>query len=222
MANIGQIVYNLEDYNFRGGYISTTYNGNDIISSQDNSYLNYRINIFNQNLVKVFGSDVSSFSKLGIQAPPGTKVIINKMDENIDNSESKEQSTIMIGRSGVYELDEDIKVTYLCFQRPYKYILDEVTTQLKLQAGKESLEKAEKERALAIEDLNKKYDNIKTSTEYWEEYHIIQKKYQADYEIALNLFNIGVNGVYTLPNPDVPTANENYQDIYNVIIDFIY
>jgi hypothetical protein len=41
--------------------------------------------------------------------------------------------TIMIGRTGIYELDEDIAITSMYFVRPKNYIKDEEETELKKQ-----------------------------------------------------------------------------------------
>lgn len=57
---------------------------------------------------------------------------------------------------------------------------------------------------------------------YWDAYNNIQTAYIEAYQTALSLYNQGVNGIYVLPNPDNVDAPENYQDLYNVIIDFIY
>jgi hypothetical protein len=58
--------------------------------------------------------------------------------------------------------------------------------------------------------------------DYWQEYNTIYDEYETSYEVALAKFNSGLNGIYKLPNPDNPDAAENYQDLVNVIIDFIY
>ena len=57
---------------------------------------------------------------------------------------------------------------------------------------------------------------------YWDAYNNIQTAYIEAYQTALSLYNQGANGIYVLPNPDNVDAPENYQDLYNVIIDFIY
>ena len=128
MANVGQIIYNLEDYNSSGGYISTA-NGNTtqtITSATDPDYETNKIDIFTRNLVEIYAS--KQFSKVGIQAPPGTKLVMNT------------NKNIMIGRTGVYELDEDIAITGLYFLRPKNYILDTETTEKNLSDGKKKLE----------------------------------------------------------------------------------
>ena len=56
-----------------------------------------------ENLVPLTGAGDKPLIKLGIQAPIGTIVTINNKD-------------IMIGRSGVYELNSDIEVRSLYFK----------------------------------------------------------------------------------------------------------
>jgi hypothetical protein len=202
MANVGQIIYNLEDYNSSGGYISTA-NGNTtqtITSATDPEYETNKIDIFNRNLVEIYAS--KQFSKVGIQAPPGTKLVMNT------------NKNIMIGRTGVYELDEDIAITGLYFLRPKNYILDSETTEKNLSDGKKKLEAAESARKASMEELEKKYPDHNDA--YWSEYNQIQAVYDEAYRIALAQYNTGINGVYKL-DTDNP-----YKDLYNVIIDFIY
>lgn len=214
MATVGQIIYNVEDYNSSGGYISTAMgNTSKIVSSADKKYNNdfseYQkdiIDIFNQNLVSLYSSN--KFSKLGIQAPSGTKVILN------DNKE------IMIGRTGVYELNENINITNLKFIRPKKYILDEAQTAAELDEGKRLLREAEEFRENALIDLDNRY--TEKNEQYWNEYIEIQNEYTVKYDSALSRYTIGINGIYILPNPDNIEADENYEILYNVIIDFLY
>jgi hypothetical protein len=66
---------------------------------------------------------VTQMTKLGIQAPPGTKFTINN-DKNL-----------IMGRTGVYELDEGFKVDELHFERPKKFQLDENQTNTALENG---------------------------------------------------------------------------------------
>lgn len=96
MASIGQIYYNVLDTN-SGGYLSS--NGVDIYSD----------------IVSAYGA--TAFNKIGIQAPPGTQVVMN------------DTKNIMIGRTGIYELDYDIKILTMYFVRPKKYIKDEATSK---------------------------------------------------------------------------------------------
>lgn len=202
MANVGQIIYNLEDYNSSGGYISTA-NGNTtqtITSATDPDYETNKIDIFTRNLVEIYAS--KQFSKVGIQAPPGTKLVMNT------------NKNIMIGRTGVYELDEDIAITGLYFLRPKNYILDTETTEKNFSDGKKKLEAAETARKASMAELEKKYPEHNNA--YWAEYNQIQAVYDEAYRVALAQYNTGINGVYKLD------AENPYKDLYNVIIDFIY
>lgn len=209
MSTIGQIIYNLQDYNSSGGYISTSNSDlTQTISSVDNpSYDASKIDIFNTNIVSRYGG--AGFIKLGIQAPPGTKVILNS------------DKVILVGRTGIYELDDDIVITSMKFVRPKKYVKDEAATQSALQAGIEGFTKAEEDRDAAMADLALQEPTM-SETAYWNKYKEIQDTYNEAYQAALQLFNTGLNGVYKLPNPDNPNAEENYQDLYDIIIDFIY
>lgn len=204
MANIGQIIYNIEDYNNSGGYISTSKNGSSTISSADYStwedYSANTIDLFSGNVISQLYSNTIVFSKLGIQAPPGTKIVLNK-DKNI-----------IVGRTGVYELDEEINITDLYFIRPKKYVLDEVATEKNLTEGIAKLTAAEEARELGMEELNAKQDI--SDEQYWGEYKTIQDQYNADYQIAWGQYTTGINGVYKFEG--------EYETLYNIIIDYIY
>lgn len=210
MATIGQVVYNLQDFHSSGGLISTAgKNLSSTVTSESKNYDTERLNIFTNDLVKLFNA--SSFSKLGIQAPPGTKVVLNS------------NKTIIIGRTGVYELDEDIKITGLHFERPKKYILDPNATKISLQAGIDGFKKAEKDRTDALTELDKEYGDNK-DTAYWAKYTKIQTDYQKVYSDARLSYISGVNGIYKLPseiNPDL-SPEADYEELYNVIVDFLY
>ena len=98
MAPIGQVVYNLEDFHGSGGLISTSKtNMNDKPVSWDGdsktkgAYQASQFDIFSDIVGKF--TNGGEFLKLGIQAPPGTKVKLNS------------NKIIMIGRTGTYELD---------------------------------------------------------------------------------------------------------------------
>jgi hypothetical protein len=43
-----------------------------------------------------------------------------------------------------------------------------------------------------------------------------------EYQGAYAQFLQGVNGIYRLPNPDVPDSDENFEELENIIIDFLY
>lgn len=197
MATVGQIYYNVLDTN-SGGYISSS--GIDIFSD----------------VVAAYGA--SQFNKLGIQAPPGTKVVMNNT------------KTIMIGRTGMYELDNNINISNMYFIRPKKYVKDESTSQALIEQGTEEMLQADIDRSIAMQELESQYPaGIPSQTEdpdgytaYWLAYNNIQSTYIVDYQTGLANYNRGVNGIYVLPNPTSPEAEENYQDLFNIIVDFIY
>lgn len=195
MPTVGQVYYNVIDNN-SGSYVS---------SGQ---------NIFSDIIAQV---GASQFNKVGVQAPAGTKIVMN------------ESKTIMVGRTGIYELDDDIAITNMYFIRPRKYEKDEEASQQAIEQGTEGMQAADKKRADDLEQFYKENPAMPdpdTDPEgyraYWDSYNNIQTTYIEAYQTALSLYNQGVNGIYVLPNPDNIDAPENYQDLYNVIIDFIY
>lgn len=195
MPTVGQVYYNVIDNN-SGSYVS---------SGQ---------NIFSDIIAQV---GASQFNKVGVQAPAGTKIVMN------------ESKTIMVGRTGIYELDDDIAITNMYFIRPKKYEKDEEASQQAIEQGTEGMQAADKKRADDLEQFYKEnpvMPDPDTDPEgyraYWDSYNNIQTTYIEAYQTALSLYNQGVNGIYVLPNPDNIDAPENYQDLYNVIIDFIY
>lgn len=195
MPTVGQVYYNVIDNN-SGSYVS---------SGQ---------NIFSDIIAQV---GASQFNKVGVQAPAGTKIVMN------------ESKTIMVGRTGIYELDDDIAITNMYFIRPRKYEKDEEASQQAIEQGTEGMQAEDKKRANDLEQFYKEnpvMPDPDTDPEgyraYWDSYNNIQTTYIEAYQAALSLYNQGVNGIYVLPNPDNIDAPENYQDLYNVIIDFIY
>lgn len=195
MPTVGQVYYNVIDNN-SGSYVS---------SGQ---------NIFSDIIAQV---GASQFNKVGVQAPAGTKIVMN------------ESKTIMVGGTGIYELDDDIAITNMYFIRPRKYEKDEEASQQAIEQGTEGMQAADKKRADDLEQFYKEnpvMPDPDTDPEgyraYWDSYNNIQTTYIEAYQTALSLYNQGVNGIYVLPNPDNIDAPENYQDLYNVIIDFIY
>ncbi len=209
MATVGQVVYNLQDFHSSGGLISTSAkNLSSTVTSESSEYVANRLNIFTNDLVKLFNA--SAFLKLGIQAPPGTKVKLNA------------NKIIMIGRTGTYELDEDIKITGLQFERPKKYIVDVGATEQSLNQGIQGFEQAEQNRQTALDALDAEYLGKPKDNAYWAEYVRIQDEYQELYNDAQSKYIAGVNGIYVLPNTSDPNADENFQELYNVIVDFLY
>lgn len=195
MPTVGQVYYN-------------------VIDNNSSSYVSSGQNIFSDIIAQV---GASQFNKVGVQAPAGTKIVMN------------ESKTIMVGRTGIYELDDDIAITNMYFIRPRKYEKDEEASQQAIEQGTEGMQAADKKRADDLEQFYKEnpvMPDPDTDPEgyraYWDSYNNIQTTYIEAYQTALSLYNQGVNGIYVLPNPDNIDAPENYQDLYNVIIDFIY
>lgn len=139
----GQIVYNLQDYQQSGGRISTS--GANVFSTivdTDPGYKANRINIY-ENLVSHYNGQ--GFTKIGIQAAPGTQFILNKT------------KGMIVGRNGIYELDDDIIITELAFVKPRFYRLDTKATQDKLDNGSQAISVAEKARSNSLKTLDEDY-----------------------------------------------------------------
>lgn len=220
-TNVGQIVYNLKDYRNRYNYISTNgsnitqivysdskaYNANCSIDPNSGASSSYKKIYIYDNFI---GSDsslgITQINKLGIQAPPGTRLYINGDKE------------IMVGRTGIYELDEDFKVEQLWFVRPRKYILDENQTKSALENGIKQLEEAKNNFDNAVSQIEAEYG----TPEYWKEYNNCYNDYLREYQSAYALFLQGVNGIYIRPNSEDPSADENFEELENIIIDFLY
>lgn len=243
MANkVGQIIYNVQDYYNSGGYVSSSIDSpltstvnsssytTDVTDENKNTYKvpdwdKYKAHCYpiinpkasgKPSIISAIGPiNNTTIKKLGIQAPSGTKVHLNsggKSDEQI----------IMIGRTGMYELDENISITDIYFERPRNYILDEEAMAAQLLLGKKNMQAAEKERENDIKILNEDQTIVKDSEEYWNRYIQINDKFQKAYDTAKGQYNIGVTGIYKLPNKDNLDAEENYKELYNIIIDFEY
>lgn len=237
MAKVGQIIYNVQDYYNSGGYISSSIESPLTSTVNSSSYTKeitdntgtthivpdwdkYKAHCFPIiNPKGIINAIKGPISKLGIQAPSGTKVHLNSGNEN-------DKQIIMIGRTGMYELDENINITDIYFERPRNYILDEEATTTQLTTGKNGMRTAEEERETNINKLKNgetPYENIiKDSKEYWNAYIDINDKFQAAYDTAKGQYNIGVTGIYKLPNQNKLDAEENFKELYNIIIDFEY
>lgn len=220
-----QIVYNLEDYGGSGGLISTkqgdlselvysaVYQNNlndstETTTNDETDYENKKINIFGVNILKGF----NNVKKIGIQAPPGTKFTFNKATTQ-DTGE-----WIMVGRTGIYELNDDIVIDYLRFQRPQNYIINKELSQ-QLQATGTGIMKAARDTFLQkINELEKTLgqapDRTEAGSEYWTEYNNAHQNYITQYKSGLGIYLKGKAGVY-VPDPTIV-------DLYNIIIDFTY
>lgn len=187
MSAIGQIYYRVVD-------TSSTGDGKHYISSG--------IDIYND---IVSASSAKQFTKVGIQAPPGAQVVMNA------------SKTIMIGRTGIYELDEDIVITSMKFVRPIVYIKDEEESESKKQEGEKIIKEAKAALEAAIAALGKEptdptSDAYKT---YWNGYNEANETYIIAFQKGSTILNQGLNGVY---KEDKTAISE----LDNVIVDFIY
>lgn len=187
MSAIGQIYYRVVD-------TSSTGDGKHYISSG--------IDIYND---IVSASSAKQFTKVGIQAPPGAQVVMNA------------SKTIMIGRTGIYELDEDIVITSMKFVRPTVYIKDEKESESKKQEGEKIIKEAKVALEAAIAALGEEptdptSDAYKT---YWNGYNEANETYIAAFQKGNAILNQGLNGVY---KEDKTVIGE----LDNVIVDFIY
>lgn len=187
MSAIGQIYYRVVD-------TSSTGDGKHYISSG--------IDIYND---IVSASSAKQFTKVGIQAPPGAQVVMNA------------SKTIMIGRTGIYELDEDIVITSMRFVRPTVYIKDEKESESKKQEGEKIIKEAKVALEAAIAALGEEpadptSDAYKT---YWNGYNEANETYIAAFQNGSAILNQGLNGVY---KEDKTVIGE----LDNVIVDFIY
>lgn len=187
MSAIGQIYYRVVD-------TSSTGDGKHYISSG--------IDIYND---IVSASSAKQFTKVGIQAPPGAQVVMNA------------SKTIMIGRTGIYELDEDIVITSMKFVRPTVYIKDEKESESKKQEGEKIIKEAKVALEAAIAALGEEPTDPTSDAYkiYWNGYNEANETYIAAFQKGRTILNQGLNGVY---KEDKTVIGE----LDNVIVDFIY
>lgn len=216
--NIGQLYYQVERISDDKQSITTV--SSPAITSGD-------ITIFgsNHNIVSEYGA--ARFTRLGIQAPPGTKVVLNRTH------------SVIIGRTGVYELEAD--VTHMYFVKMRKYERDEEAILKAKYDGSKMMHDAEVARIANMNALpwtedfpanENSWENWQSrsgdkSEDYWNKYisyesQFIDGENRDGYEAGLALYQKGRNGIYKLPNPQDEDAEENFVDLRNVVIDFIY
>lgn len=183
---VGQIVYNLYNFGENDQPITTK----DIMNEK--------------NLLADFGDVV----KLGIQCEPGERW-------TIETSSGNEPKEIMVGRSGVYELDNDIIVSSLKYNPRQGYILNEGDTNKAISEGLLGLNAAEDERTRSLEEFGINMSGINNLTQdQVNEYNNIQNKFQQAYKIAYATYIRGINGIYEKSKEDIKPKN--------IIIDFVY
>ena len=154
MSAIGQIYYRVVDS-------SSTGDGKHYISSG--------IDIYND---VVNASGARQFVKVGIQAPPGAQIVMNT------------SKTIMVGRTGIYELDEDIAITNMYFVRPKNYIKDDVETENKKQEGERLIKEAKITYEAAIAALGEEPSDSSSEAykTYWLGYNEASETYISSYQ----------------------------------------
>ena len=202
--NYGQIIFHLEDYYNYGGIISTSSGGiiqpilnplppseNEIKSETKLLLEDGSINIY-KNLIST--NKEEWWNKVGVQAPPGTKIQLNDKE-------------IIIGPSGIYELSNVI-ISNFYFVPLTNYKKNEEETQKALTDGKKIMQDALNSYNYQTKgmDLNDK-DVI-------ELYKQLTEIYIKHYEAGYNQYQVGLNGVYEADENDL------YQLQKNIIIDY--
>lgn len=111
-------------------------------------------NLFQQNGKKV--------TKLGIQAPAGTRFYINTTDQDANKIEC------LMGKTGMYELDEDnLIIQHLSFVKQFEKILDSDKTKAYITIGNEIIETAIQNRTYRFnyEDWRKHEEQTSSKVE---------------------------------------------------------
>lgn len=182
MATIGQIYYQI----FDGveGYIS---NITEAV-------------FFSGNIVKAY-DNATQFTKIGIQAPPGTQVVMNG-------------KTIMVGRTGIYELT-DIAIKEMHFIKPKEYVRNETKSNEAIINGAKGMQAAEKAKDTSLTTIGTLGDNptVEQSKQYAQTFTTAQTEFNSSYQQALNEYNRGYYGIYDL---------KGNKPLYNIIVDFLY
>ena len=228
--SLKQIVYNLEDYGGSGGLISTDKNNHNELVYNNTAYLNDNTldtesvakdeEAYKENQIQIFDSNIlenySNVKKIGIQAPPGTKFTFKKKAGG-DTDSANFNDYIMVGRTGIYEINDDIEIKYLKFIRPQKYeINEEASSQLQAQ-GLAIMKSARDTFFDTINKLSNESiqapDKSAVGNDYWDRYNQAHQTYVENYNIGMGLYIKGKSGVY---------VKGPASDLYNVIIDFTY
>lgn len=159
--------------------------------------------------------DISEVTQLGVSAPAGTKMILNG------------NKNIIIGRTGIYELGDNIQITSISFVRPVKYIRDDSASQSAIEQGTAAMAAANETRQEALTQLSASYPTIPNIgdegyEEYQAAYNQIQDTYVTSYKTAHELYTRGINGIYTLVNTSNPQSEENFGDIQDLYVLYTY
>lgn len=191
---VGQFVYNLIDYKHQNAPFSSTQNQIFAAGSATST------NILPAN---------TKVRKLGIQAPPGTHFEIGVDGSNPYN--------IVIGRSGIYEVEEDnISIASLKILRQPIFQKNTAQTTQKLYEGAQAMAAAWKKLKDRIGEEISEPEN----SQYWENFVDANEEYKKDYGLAYSDYQKGISGIYeaALDGSGQPL----YQDIYNIVVDYIY
>lgn len=184
MATVGQIYYQIFD---EGEYNSNI--DENIFFGEDGA-----------NIVTAY-DNATQFTKIGIQAPPGTQVVMNG-------------KTIMVGRTGIYELT-DIAIKKMYFIKPKEYERNETKSNEAIIKGAKGMQAAEATKDASLENIGTLDDNptVEQSKQYAQTFTAAQTEFNDSYGQALNEYNRGKYGVYDL---------KGEKPLYNVIVDFLY
>lgn len=251
MADIGQLYYQVEQVSADGQSISQKSSpeietsGLELFATYNSAGELITPNIVTQYIsIKGFVPSPSArFTRIGIQAPPGTKVVLNKTH------------SIMIGRTGIFELEADISSMY--FLKTRQYTEDDDAMIRARRNGARHMKAAEEQRDLVLAAIttpeptdnpggaDDDYNKQKSDYPYWRAYMKVEDDFHdvgypnveievlddndevttepvMSYDKAKALYMTGINGIFRLPNPDDPSDPDNYVDIKNIVIDFLW
>ena len=125
----------------------------------------------------------------------------------------------MVGRTGIYELNDDIVISSLKFIRPQEYVLnEELSKQIQIQGT--AVMKEARDEFLATsnkltQEASQAPDTSATGSDYWEKFNKAHQIYIKKYQTGLGLYLKGKSGMYT-------KKDNSTTDLYNIIIDFTY
>lgn len=169
MSTIGQLVYNLEDYDNSGEIISS-----DAFVKNDDNKAKHSIyeNFFSSNGIL----PNSGFKKIGIQAPPGTVAVIGTASD-----QSATAQRIMIGRTGIYEMEDDeVQIRYFRFEQQFKWVYNQEDSEKKIAKGMLLLKEAafifEENKNLCFSVNNKNYYELTNDFNVAQYYTVLLKE----------------------------------------------
>lgn len=161
------------------------------------------------NLVTALGK--TAFTKVGIQAPPGTQIVIN------------ESHTIIIGRSGLYELEARIESLYVKPISVYVKNIQNADAKVNIEEGSSAIKL---QCTNFVNALNNTYSIIPSNKSQWteEKYTTFMSQNEQAFTNALKEFKNNLDtsvatylsGIAKLWQTGTPTYIEN------IIIDYEY